>query len=168
MISNAVISDCKMYRYWLKRVWDEKLPMAIYVMLNPSTADATENDQTIRLCMSWARKLGRGGIGVVNLFSYRSTYPHELLSALSNGVDMAVGPDTEAYYKAAIEAFPNALYIAAWGNYGHLVDRGRQVSKYFEAAGAPLHCIGVTKDGSPRHPLRVPYSNPVERWHGYP
>ena len=48
MICNAVISDCGLYRYKLSRHWEQGLQRLVFIGLNPSTADAIEDDPTVR------------------------------------------------------------------------------------------------------------------------
>jgi hypothetical protein len=68
---DAVISNCRQYRYLLRRTRDAVKPRARYVMLNPSTADADIDDATIRSCIRLAKGLGYGSFEVVNLFASR-------------------------------------------------------------------------------------------------
>ena len=68
---SADLSPCGNYRYSLRRLWDEKRPGVLWVMLNPSTADANADDPTVRRCMGYARSWGCGSIEVVNLCAWR-------------------------------------------------------------------------------------------------
>lgn len=79
MDKGAIISGCGKYRYSLWRTWDKKLPKVMFIMLNPSTADAYEDDPTIRRCINFAKSWGYGGIVVGNLFAYRATNPKKLI-----------------------------------------------------------------------------------------
>jgi hypothetical protein len=74
----AVISDCGRYRYLLRRTWDYKKPRALICMLNPSTADAKQDDATIRSCVRLLSSIGYGSFEVVNVFAHRATDPKEL------------------------------------------------------------------------------------------
>jgi hypothetical protein len=78
MLREAEISEDGKYRYALMRMWDDK-PLMMFCMLNPSTADATKDDPTIRRCIGFAKDRGYGGIYVVNLMAYRATDPAECL-----------------------------------------------------------------------------------------
>lgn len=71
---SATISECGRYRYRLTRRFADG-PCATFVMLNPSTADETIDDPTIRRCRNFAIREGCGGLVVVNLFAYRATDP---------------------------------------------------------------------------------------------
>ena len=76
--SGAVISRCSQYRYDLWRIWDRDSPIMVFVMLNPSTADAGADDPTLRRCIGFARRHGFGGIRVRNVFALRATDSGEL------------------------------------------------------------------------------------------
>jgi hypothetical protein len=147
---SAEISACGLYRYRLTRVWDATLRPACFVMLNPSTADALQDDPTIRRCVGFARAWGCGGIVVVNLFAWRATDPRELWMAAD-----AEGPDNDRHItEAVIECHP---VIAAWGVGGRMGFRDQDVLRLIQSAGRPWPlCLGRTKGGHPRHPLYVP------------
>jgi hypothetical protein len=142
MKTNAIISPCKKYRYALRRIWDESLPLAMFIGLNPSTADATKDDATIRRCIGFAKKWGYGGIQIGNLFAYRSTKPSKLKSA-SN----PVGQDNDRWLKKLYAS--SRIVIASWGNSGTLFNRADHVRSLF----SNLYCLGITKKGQPKHPL---------------
>ena len=79
IIANAVISECGKYRYSLTRIWDESKPKVMFIMLNSSTANANNDDPTIRRCINFAKAWGFGDLYVCNIFAYRATNPQELL-----------------------------------------------------------------------------------------
>ncbi|WOB42127.1 DUF1643 domain-containing protein [Thermoleptolyngbya oregonensis NK1-22] len=135
------------YRYTLWRVWDFAAPRVAFVMLNPSTADAERNDPTIRRCIGLAKAWGYGGLEVVNLFAYRATRPQDL-----KRVDDPIGEAGDRPLIAAAEQA--AQIILAWGNGGALYQRDRAVLALL--SGYPLHCLGLTQQQQPRHPLYVP------------
>ena len=72
---HAVFSPCRTYRYALSRVWAADKPYALFIGLNPSTADETLDDPTIRRCIDFAKRWGYGGLVMANLFAYRATDP---------------------------------------------------------------------------------------------
>src|SRR5438309_1547537 len=78
---SATISNCQQYRYRLSRCWDESLPACMFIMLNPSTADAKVDDRTIKRCMAYARAWGYGKLYVGNLFAFRATKPKNMKAA---------------------------------------------------------------------------------------
>lgn len=158
-LSGAVISPCGQYRYTLDRLWRTGLPTALFIMLNPSTADASVDDQTIRRCRYFATREGCGGLTVVNLYALRSTDPAALLTHPD-----PVGPENAAYVGAALDRNP-ALVIAAWGSHRFAVaqahDTTLAVERILGRRGLRLKCLGTTKDGSPRHPSRLPNNAPL-------
>lgn len=79
MKTGANLSECRRYRFSLWRIWDEALPYALFIGLNPSTADETANDPTITRCINFAKDWGYGGIYMANLFAYRATDPSEYM-----------------------------------------------------------------------------------------
>jgi hypothetical protein len=144
MIREAVIDGP--YRYRLSRVWAAG-DLVAWIMLNPSTADAEQDDQTIRTCVRLARSWGYGGILVANLFAWRATSPRDLLMQPEPN-----GPDADAWLlRVAGEA---ATVVCAWGNHGR--HRGRAAEVLRLLAGRRLHHVGMTGAGQPRHPLYLP------------
>jgi hypothetical protein len=91
----AVLSECGRYRYVLTRTWDHDLAACAFIGLNPSTADAHEDDPTIRRCIRFARDWGHGGLIMLNLFAWRSTDPRGLLDAI-----FPVGPPADPRHVA--------------------------------------------------------------------
>jgi hypothetical protein len=145
----AGFSPCGRYRYWLTRTWDTGKAPLCWVLLNPSTADDRQDDPTIRRCMSFARSLGYGGIHVVNLFAFRATRPRQLRAA-----DDPVGPANDRFIVRAARRADRV--IAAWGCHGAYQGRDREVMALLAQTGAPVACLGMTRDGWPRHPLYLP------------
>lgn len=154
-VKSAVISDCGTYRYRLSRSWAAG-PRMLFVMLNPSTADASIDDPTIRRCIGFAKRQGCGFLQVVNLFAYRATDPDALLNC---PVD-PVGPENYRHIKAATE---EATYVvAAWG--AHKSATPAAVSILPPRASLIALCLGRTKSGAPRHPLYVRGDAPLISW----
>jgi hypothetical protein len=147
--SGATLSPCGKYRYRLWRIWDDHSTVAVWVMLNPSTADADVDDPTIRRCLGFSRAWGYGGIIVVNLFAWRATDQSEL-----DWVDDPVGPENDAHITACVGGPVLASVIAAWGK--QPVSRRRRATEVLtlirSKRGNP-GCLGVNTDGSPKHPL---------------
>lgn len=143
--NGAEISPCKKYRYTLWRVWDEKKPVCLFIGLNPSTADATQDDPTIRRCIDFAKRFGCGRLVMGNLFAFRATDPEEMKAYRGD----PIGPENDYWL--------NRLYIgahiriAAWGVQGSFLNRDKAISENFR-----LDCLGKTKGGHPRHPLYLP------------
>lgn len=150
---SAVISPCGTFRYELRRTWDSLLPVLVFVMLNPSTADAEKDDATIRKCMGFAQRFGFGGIVVVNLFAYRARDPKDLKAA-----GFPVGPENDA---AILRAIQGGQVICAWGANANRTPRPAYVVKMLQAAGVQPKCLAITGDGFPAHPLMLSYDRPL-------
>lgn len=144
------------YRYTLLRRWREG-PQVCWVMLNPSTADAFEDDPTIRRCISFSKREGFGGLVVVNLFARRCTRPVHLKDPGD-----PVGPRNDKSTWQAIAASHDVY--AAWGACPLAVQRAGTVKAYAEACGLDVWCLGTTKAGAPKHPLYVKGDAELVRW----
>lgn len=154
-LSRATISACGEYRYTLDRVWDASLPIALFVMLNPSVADASVNDKTILKCTMYAKREGYGGLTVVNLFALRSTDPRLLTQHPA-----PVGADNDAWITVALGSKP-AVVICAWGAHPAAPERAVRVLQILAAHDVPVKCLGTTQKGHPRHPLYLPNAQPL-------
>lgn len=158
---SAILSDDGTYRYSLARWWDTSLPRDLWIMCNPSTADAAINDATIRRCIGFSRRLGSGGFVVVNAYGYRATKPAAMWAAAEAGVDI-VGPESDNWITAHLMREAGSV-IVAWGAHPK-PDRCAEVVRLIDAQDRKAHCLGVTKDGQPRHPLMLPNDAPLQRW----
>jgi hypothetical protein len=151
VIRTATISPCGEYRYRLGRRWADGKPL-VFVMLNPSTADASTDDPTIRRCISFAQAHGFAAIDVVNLFAFRATDPAALRRA-----SWPVGPDNDAHI--VIAAREAGAVCVAWGaNAAAREDRVQVVLPLIRAEGVELQCLRITRSGFPQHPLMLPNS----------
>lgn len=153
--TDAVISDCGKYRYLLRRTWDYAKPRALFVMLNPSTADASVDDATIRSCVRLSRGLGYGSFEVVNIFGFRATDPDELTKAPD-----PIGPDNERVVIAAIERCD--IPICAWGAFPLAQRKSSFLLGHIKSRRPAAFCFGKTKVGAPRHPLYIKSGTPLE------
>ncbi len=102
MTKGAAFDSTGTYRYALWREWDASAPRLGFVLLNPSTADAENDDPTLRRCMGFARAWGYGSLQIVNLFAYRATVPDAL-----RWVADAVGPENDRHICETIRTLPN-------------------------------------------------------------
>jgi len=137
-----VISPCSKYRYELRRVWDDKKPLVLFICLNPSTADEKVEDNTSRICINYAKRWGYGGLLVGNLFAYRSTDQ----GALHRVAD-PIGPENDQWLqKLQSEA---ALVVCAWSDTGGYKARDKQVLAFLKNP----YCLVQLKSGRPGHPL---------------
>lgn len=143
--ADATVSPCGGYRYSLTRTWQPSLPSVLWIMLNPSTADAEQDDPTLRRCQHFAHAWGYGGIYVVNLFALRSPDPR----ALRMHYD-PVGPGNDLTIASMLRSATVGRVLAAWGAHGSLRHRDATV---IGMARRALYALGLTKDGMPKHPL---------------
>jgi hypothetical protein len=179
--AGAEFSPCRVYRYQLHRNIPQPAPaifvdsdgsvrpedvvraaakssrLVLFIMLNPSTADETLNDPTIRRCIGFAKGWGFRHLAIGNLFALRSTDPRALYST-----PHPEGPDNDRHINAMAEEAD--LVIAAWGVHGALRDRGAIVRGRLHARGVDLHHLGLTKDGHPKHPLYLAGSTKPTPW----
>lgn len=156
----AIISPCGLYRYWLRRQWSGDGTL-LYVMLNPSTADADVDDASVRRCIRFARDHGFGAMEVVNLFAYRATKPKDLRLA-----GFPVGPENDITITATAKV-ANAVCVA-WGAIGQrnaAEARVQQVMPLIRAAGHEPQCLRITRSGYPQHPLMLPSSCRLQPYH---
>lgn len=152
MKSDAILSDCGTFRYWLTRDWEPSLPRATFIMLNPSTADAQQDDPTIRKCFGFCQRLGFGGFIVVNLYAFRATKPKDLKQA-----SYPVGPDNDAHIHTAVNNFTDTV-ICAWGSNAKGLARPVEVLAMLKSWGKKPQALQINAGGIPAHPLMLPYT----------
>jgi len=159
----TIFSPCRLYRYTLWREWSAPTPLLYhtpdphldyhpgkhdqYLMvigLNPSTADETRDDPTIRRCIGFAKQWGFGALCMTNLFAFRATDPRKMM-----GMKKPIGEENDRWLAAC--AREAGLVLAAWGCNGGFMGRSTEVLKLVDN----LHCLHETKDGFPQHPLYV-------------
>lgn len=157
---SADFSTCGKYRQALYRNWvkpGELQKHALFIGMNPSTADGDVDDPTVRREIEFARRLGMNALIKCNILDYRATKPKELLAR-------GVKPCSEANLVAIIcHAAKAEKIVCAWGVMhrslrGHVDD----VMGILRASGRPLYCFGTSKDGSPRHPLYLAKDTPLQ------
>lgn len=141
--SGAIFSDDRKYRYALCRMWFINKPLVMFVGLNPSTANETQDDPTIRRVCKFAFDWDFGGVYMTNLFAWVTPYPQELLK-----VSDPLG-DNDKWLQTAWDK--SAKVIFAWGAFKEAKERAAQVSGMFTNA----YCLGKNADGSPKHPLYI-------------
>ncbi len=145
---SAMISTDGLYRYWLERRWNEGKALT-WVLLNPSKANAEVDDATIRRIVGFSKRWGWPAALVLNLFALRSTDPAALYTAAN-----PVGPDNDQWLA---RYGTNNKVVAAWGNHGKHLDRDLKVAQLLRMMHANVVCLGTTKQGCPKHPLRLSY-----------
>ena len=158
--STASFSRCEKFRYTLTRQWsDEK--ECVFIMLNPSTADADNLDPTVRRCIDYAKREGCGSLAVLNLYAFRTAYPKELKAAGHPVAAPEMTYGQSNWNDSCIElctAHKNKLVIAAWGANAEL-ERALDVMNLLE--DRPVYALGLTKDNAPRHPLYLKKDSPL-------
>jgi hypothetical protein len=158
---SAIISDCGSYRYRLDRFGAPAGATLMFIMVNPSTADAEQDDATIRKCRGFAARAGFERFMVGNLFAYRSTD----IKALRGASD-PVGPDNDKHLRAMLREAD--MVIAAWGSLNKLPDslrrRWREDVHLADRVPHQMHMIGLCADGHPKHPLMVGYDATIAPW----
>lgn len=157
---SAELSGCGTYRYRLRRVLERPgsvleppVRPLVVVMLNPSTADAVDDDATIRTLMGYGRRWLFTDLLVANLFALRSTDPGALLTHL-----FPVGPENDE----VLRTLPAGPVVVAFGGHRAVADR---LPRVLELLGdRELVCLGTTKAGMPRHPLRIAHATRLVPW----
>lgn len=158
---HAEISRDGSHRYSLTRIWSHGSPLVVWVMLNPSTADGSIDDPTIRKVRGFTQRNwpSSGGFVVLNLFSFRATDPRALALADVNDRHS----DYELAWWFARAASNDWPVVLAWGAYGHVYPtRVRQVLELSRTC--KRFCLGVTASAQPKHPLMLPYSASLLPW----
>ena len=144
----AEFSPCRQYRYALWRVWDDRYlkskGYALFIGLNPSTGDETQDGPTIRRCINFAKSWGYGGYYMANLFAISATRLRDMLI-----VSDPVGPDNDRWLEQLAQGA--GIVVVAWGTPGG--HRGRDMD-VLSMLGT-VHCLDITKHGFPKHPLYV-------------
>lgn len=163
MHRSAAISACGRYRYRLDREWDPERGRIYVCLINPSTADASEDDATLRGLVARSKKLGFGSVAVWNAFAIRSSNPADIYAA-----DDPVGPQNDEYTKAILSECRerNAQCLVGWSRHGKHLARADWIVSTANTLGVSLSCLAVNADGSPRHPLYVKHDAPLIRWLG--
>lgn len=139
--SGAEFSPCRKYRYALWRIWDESKPLAMFIGLNPSTANEIKTDPTITRVSGMVEHWGFGGFYMMNLFAIVSPYPEVLKT------DPDPLGDNDGWLEKIAPKCSKIVF--AWGNFKEAEERANQVKKMFPDAEA----LWINKNGSPKHPL---------------
>ncbi len=170
----ATLSVDGRHRYDLTRTADRTQPGTIlFVMCNPSTADASLDDPTITKCTKIAVTQRFGVLAVVNLWSYRTPDPAHLIAAANDGIDITGGTVNREWIRRHLNRA--TIVVAAWGAIAAKVpgyiDAVQSLTDDANSLGiGALYCLGTTKDGHPKHPLargkhRIADDQPLNRWH---
>jgi hypothetical protein len=169
---NTIFSNDRVYRYTLWREWPPATPnllytadphlayyrgqhsqYAMFIGLNPSTADETKDDPTIRKCVGFAKRWGFGALCMTNLFAFRATDPRKMKLELD-----PTGPSNDKLIAACARSA--GIIVAAWGVNGEHMNRDGEVINLVD----DLYCLRTTKHGMPEHPLYIPYDTQPMRY----
>lgn len=168
MSSTATISQCGHFRYTLTREWgdidDFMFRRVCWIMLNPSTADAEQDDPTIRRCAAFSKAWKYHGLIVVNCYALRATDPGTIRQWWKSGRD-PVGGENDHHIATAAET--SSLVVCAWGSKCSPTRAG-QVRNILAARNIIPHHLGLTRDGSPKHPLYLLGELTPKRWEPTP
>jgi hypothetical protein len=167
VIRAATLSACGRYRYALERSFVEAPRRVLaWLMLNPSQADGSHDDPTIRRVIGFTQRAGFDAALVVNLFAWRATDPRdlrrELRAAGRSGVE---GPRNRAAVVRA--ATRSHAVVCAWGAMPWAEAQSQRALGWLETldVSPTMLCLGRTKDGSPCHPLMLAYdAHPLIRF----
>ena len=149
----ALFSECRRYRYTLGRHWGGRRGYAMFIGLNPSTADEERDDPTVRRCIGYARDWGYSGLCMTNIFAFRATDPTVMLAEPD-----PVGVDND--YWLVESARRAAIVVAAWGVHGVHSERHAHVRRLLPS----LHYLRLTMEGYPGHPLYLPKTLVPTKW----
>lgn len=147
----AEFSVCQLYRYRLWRIWDADKKPLVVLLLNPSTATHEVNDPTVTRCIVRAMNMGYGGLIVLNAFAWRSTDPGGMLAAAD-----PVGPYNDEIIVEVCKEAP--LVVCGWGKHGTHRQRDALLLAMLRENGIEAWALGFNNDGTPKHPLYVPYA----------
>lgn len=172
---SATLCRQRIYRYELWRTWHAGILAAFhdtnnaqiahdmasssryvnFICLNPSTADESTDDPTVRKCVKFARSWGFDALCITNLFAYRAT---DFRLAMKTTDPVGFGND-----RHIISIARNAsLVVCAWGLNGVFMSRGSIVRRMI--ARFDPHYLRLTRE-QPWHPLYLPDNTQPSRWH---
>lgn len=156
----AEISECGHFRYLLEHRWNNapllspRTKILVACMLNPSDADATDDDATVRWLTGWCLMRDYTAMRIVNLAAYRTPSPREMLAAADPH-----GPENTSYltrYASGRDV------LCGWGNGGVRLPRYDLMLHALRMAR--LRCLATTKSGAPGHPLRRSHQLELQDW----
>lgn len=164
-MSNAIISDCGLYRYRLEREVQPEGKVFAFFGINPSTADASLDDATVRKWRGFALRNGCSRFIVGNVFSYRATDVRQLDIANRDHIKV----QGEEHWQHIHSIINDAdVLVPCWGD-SKKVDRNlrpliKELLSVIAHSGKPFLNFGLTSGGDPKHPLMLGYDTPLTPW----
>lgn len=152
----------KRYRYALSICWRAGGPILVALMLNPSTADHMQNDQTVERVCRRAKAMGMGGVMVLNVFAWRETNRLKMLQQAD-----PVGPLNDCFIEAGLQLahlIPGSKVLVGWGNEGGHRGRSDEIVELLRKAEVQAYCLKVCANGQPGHPLYIGYDVEMRPW----
>ena len=167
----CLFSKCRSYRWILKRESLSGKKSIVFVGLNPSKANAYNNDKTltriINFCSLWDYK----NIYIINLFGLISNSPIQL--SRSND---PIGEYNDFITLKSLQYWKedsNCDLWLGWGDNGQLRGRDRDVIKLIKKfsnmkskennCSNRVLCLGLSKKRNPRHPLYMPKNSVLKK-----
>lgn len=150
MIREAILSDCGQYRYSLSRSWGDSKKFVLFIGLNPSIADASIDDPTVRRLIGFCKIWGYDSLAIGNLFAYRATDPSDMMSA-----DNPIGIDNDEVIMELARAADKIVFC--WGSLGGYNDRSMLLANILKPFNSKVCVFGHNKNGEPKHPLYLSY-----------
>lgn len=145
---DAYIDESGQYRYWLLRQWKQNSDNFInFVMLNPSKADAKNDDPTVRCCIRFAKNFKFDGMYITNLFAFITKDPNELKKQSE-----PIGKENNKYLRE--KANISNKVVIAWSNHGSFMNRDKEVISILNQEKT-IYCLGKNRPGQPTHPSRL-------------
>lgn len=157
----ALLSSDRLYRYTLERIWDPDRPRCAFIGLNPSTADESQLDPTLRRCVRFADGWGYGSFVMLNVFAFRTTDWRGLKMA-RDPVGSANWTWLRAKTKEVVEQ--GGIVVCCWGTHVKDVRGGRTLALSIRDLLAKPYVIRTTLSGFPEHPLYLPSNLEPEPW----
>lgn len=154
MVKHALLSPGRTYRYYLSRSWNHKLPAIVFIGVNPSTADEEKDDQTIKKLITFSKNWGYGGFTILNLYPYITPHKENLPIYFKKEVFEKYQEKNMAFLKEHKETEIDVVFM--WGKLHRkfYTDHVWRIKRWFPKA----LCFGKNQDGSPIHPLFLPYT----------
>ena len=159
-----MFSECRSYRWILKRELEKGEKTVVFIGLNPSEGNTFNNDSTITRIINFGSRWNYKNLYIINLFGLISKSPTQL----SKSKD-PIGQNNDLITLTSLlfwQENNNCDLWLGWGDKGQLKGRDTEVIKLIKNISnmssnknnysKPILSLGLTKKGNPRHPLYMP------------